>query len=154
MNELPSFFIIPVVLVVSLGIYLGILLQKLKEQKQYINKQKELIAIAQKERLFSINESVRVICLGVIQKQCELSEGCVRLVNLCQLVETYKIKENCPKLLEMYEIKDLDFLDGREALSKKEKFKQDGKRLRVEEKYVTLVDIELNTLLGIANTQV
>ena len=123
-------------IVLSLSVYFGILAGKVNIQKKQIEKAtKEAVEKAHKREL-SILESIEIISKGVIQDQCEISEGCLRIKNLKDQLEYFSTDLDLSSFDQMYsEIEQFATLEARKALSKQERFDQDKKRFKVESEY-------------------
>src|SRR5690606_23731544 len=89
------------------------------------------------ERLEYWRESARIVALAVVQEQCDLSEGCLRLrYILNQLGDTRGMLEAMGDELAPFATHK-----ARQELGLHERFKQDQQRLMIEEKYrVELLD--------------
>jgi hypothetical protein len=141
------------VVVFGLAIYLGILLNKLRLQK-IANQQLQLQLEEQKKKRFDdIRDSLRIIALAVTQDQCEVSEGCIRIKKLLDLLEDF----NAPQLDTFHEafteFDQFDYLDARKSLSKQEKFRQDNRRYMLEEKYHNSIKKSCQHLLTMLRQQ-
>jgi|SRR5690554_3852124 len=116
-------------IILGLSIYAGILFARLRKQNQEI-------AVGQAKRLNYLHESIATIALAMQQGQCELSEGCIRLVVLLDNLpnaEKAGFAQRFPKLHEMYErIKHMPTHDARKQLPKKELHKMDKERQQLE----------------------
>lgn len=76
-------------------------------------------------------ESARIVALAVVQEQCDLSEGCLRLrYILNQLGDTRSVLE-----LMGEELAPFATHKKRQELELSERFKQDQMRLMIEEKF-------------------
>ena len=146
-NQNIIFFILAV-FVFGLSVYLGIVLNKVKAQKKYIREQRiKAQEEADKRELF-ILESLEVISKGVIQDQCEVSEGCLRIK---------KLKDQLPYLSQqidlsvfdmMYrDIEQFDILDARKELSNQARYDQDKARFKVENEYSDRIKESCQVLL-------
>lgn len=128
-------FTLLAVVVFVLATYLGFLINKLRLQKKMNElREKELEQLrAQREQ--SLVESVQIIARAVINEQCEISEGCIRIKKLLELLD-YDIQGPMSAIDQLYlELEGFAYLDERDALSKQEKFDQDRKRFGVEDKW-------------------
>lgn len=90
------------------------------------------------ERLDYWRESARIVALAVVQEQCDLSEGCLRLrYILNQLGDTRVTLEAMGEELAPFATHK-----ARQSLALEERFKQDQQRLMIEDKYrVELLDL-------------
>lgn len=85
----------------------------------------------------SIVESLRIISLAVIQQQCEVAEGCIRIKKLLDYLPNLERKPEYDLFEELYDkLKDFDYLQARERLSNQERYQQDKKRWVIESDYV------------------
>ncbi|MCO4321316.1 DUF2489 domain-containing protein [Aliidiomarina quisquiliarum] len=118
-----------VLIILGLSVYAGILFSRLYKQNQQV-------AAGQAKRLNYLHESIATISLAMQQGQCELSEGCIRLVVLLDNLpnaEKAGFAQRFPKIHEMYErIKHMPTHDARKQLSKKELHKLDREREQLE----------------------
>lgn len=88
------------------------------------------------KRNLALFESLRIISLAVVQGQCEISEGCLRIKKLMELIEGLEPKKEYEVFSEVYEeIRGFAYLEARDALSNQERFEQDTKRYQIEQKY-------------------
>ncbi len=119
-----------------LSIYLGLIINQVKKQKVVFERQrKKAVEAAVKRELF-ILESIEIICKGVIQDQCEVSEGVLRIKNLKDQLEYMSMDMDLQVFDQMYsEIEQFDTLEARSELSKQERFNQDKKRFSIENEY-------------------
>ncbi|PIK16362.1 MAG: hypothetical protein CES88_06365 [Halobacteriovorax sp. JY17] len=84
-----------------------------------------------------ILESLDIISKALIQEQCEVSEGCIRIR---MLVDKSKMLDSSKKDYEVFfnmyqELKNFKTHEKRNELSKQEIMKEDIDRFKVEEKY-------------------
>lgn len=136
-------FIIAITVIGALAFYTGSLLFKLKIQKQ----RKENTA---KLRIEKIIDSIQTIALAIEQQQCNLSEGCIRLVHLLECLPVFnkpKLNEQYPAVYELFKaVEHLPTHETRKAQSKKETFKQDMFREELEAKLASKILNEVSTL--------
>ncbi|MEO9943729.1 MAG: DUF2489 domain-containing protein [Paraglaciecola sp.] len=136
-------FIIALIVIGALAFYAGSLLFQLKVQTQ----RKENTA---KLRIEKIIESIQTIALAIEQQQCNLSEGCIRLVHLLECLPVSNkpnVNEQYPALYELFiAVEHLPTHDKRKAQSKKETFKQDVFREELEAKLSSKILNEVSTL--------
>lgn len=133
-NQILIFTLLSVI-VFTLATYLGFVLNKVKVQNKINKLHLQEIEQLRIQRELSIKESIRILAKAVRDEQCEISEGCIRIVKLCEIIDLQNLK-GFDVFNELYqEIKDFPFLEQRESLSKQEKFGQDNKRFAIEQKY-------------------
>lgn len=131
-------------LVLGLSIYAGMLLTQLYKQNQRT-------AVGEEKRLAYLHESIATIALAMQQKQCELSEGCIRLVvlleNLPQASEE-KFPVKFPVIHSMYEkIKHMPTHKARQQYPKKEIAKMDREREQFERELEEGIQTDVNQIL-------
>jgi hypothetical protein len=140
------------VIVFVLATYLGFLLNKIRIQKKIQELNEKEIELLRSEREQSIKESIRILARAVINKQCEVSEGCLRIKKLLELIELdINTTEIAPIETVYDEIKDFAYLDARDALTKQEKFSQDKQRFAIENKHQDAVVKACEGLLSYLN---
>lgn len=131
------------VVIVSLGIYAGQLLSKLKVQKEKQQQKRE-------ERLVNINQSIQTIAFAMLQQQCNLSEGAIRIFKILESVPIIPLPDygaQYPALFKLYEhVKELPTHEARNELSKKERRLQDRDREQQESELESQILHELESL--------
>ena len=133
-----------VAIIIALAFYAGMLLQRLNKQKKL--QQQALIA---KQRSLNnhdkkVFDSILLITRAMQQEQCEFDEGCWRL---SVLLSSLKTVTELPAIFALYdEIKDLAILDARKALTKKERMREDYKRMTALTKMHDSVVTDLDSL--------
>lgn len=131
------------VVIVSLGIYAGQLLSKLKVQKEKQQQKRE-------ERLVNINQSIQTIAFAMLQQQCNLSEGAIRIFKILESVPIIPLPDygaQYPALFKLYEhVKELPTHEARNQLSKKERRLQDRDREQQESELESQILHELESL--------
>lgn len=117
-------------IIAILAAYAGMLLARLKRQRQ---QRRELEKQAVNERKEKIAESIRIISDAMLRDECDISEGSIRLVKLLTAIPASEPKDwptEYPSLFEFYDrIKHMPIMDARKALAKKERRKLDKERL-------------------------
>lgn len=130
-------FVVLGVVAFGLAVYLGILVNKLRQQKKAEEEVLNYIAEKNQKKIEDINESLRIIALAVIQDQCEVSEGCIRIKKLIDLSEELKDEASLSYIHTAYlDFEQFPFLEERKKLSKQEKFRQDNRRFDLEKKHM------------------
>jgi len=122
-------FCIGAVIIVSLGIYAGRLLFLLKAQNQ---KQ----GIVRQQRIENMQSSIQTIAFDMVQQQCDLSEGVIRI---CRLLEALPItplpdyEKEYPAIHELFHlVKQYPTHEARAAQTKQLRRKQDKERQQYE----------------------
>lgn len=138
-NEIyPYLLIILGFVVLILAIYLGFLYNELAKQKRKREAIQAQLLERRRKRDSGIYESLRIIGLAVLQNQCEVSEGCIRIHKLISLLDEsdFEKKQEYDLFEELYlKLKPFAYLEAREQLSKQEKYDQDKERFAVEDEY-------------------
>jgi hypothetical protein len=129
-------FISLAIVVFGLSIYLGFIFNQLKKQKELSLLKEKEYQEALKKREESILESLRLLSRAIINEQCEISEGCIRITKLKVIIPKLEENKDLKIFNQMYtEIERFPILETRNALSSKEKFNQDKERFRIEDIY-------------------
>jgi hypothetical protein len=138
-NQVTIFSILAVIVFV-LATYLGFLLNKIRIQKSINQANQQQLEKLKQDRENSVKESLEIIAKAVIQKQCEISEGCIRIKKLMDSIDMYQGFDGHEVFDKMYdEIKDFAILEERKKLTKQEKFTQDNQRFAIEKRYETQI---------------
>lgn len=136
------------VVVFVLATYLGFLLNKVKLQKKMNALRDQELETLRKQREQSIRESIIMIARAVVNEQCEVSEGVIRIKNLSDIIGMDSL-DILKSINEMYErIKDFAILEERNSMPKQEKFNQDKKRFAIEDEYSAEVKKACKSILG------
>lgn len=119
------------IIVIALAFYAGKLLKQLAEQKNQQAQQKLAQQQALKKHDKKILDSVLLITRAMQAQQCEFDEGCWRLSVLLSSLKTFTdLSAQFPSIYALYdEIKDMAILDARKQLTKKERMREDYKRM-------------------------
>jgi hypothetical protein len=129
-------FIVLGLFIFVLAIYLGVLLNQVKKQKIALTRQKNKESAAALKRELFILESIEIITKGVIQDQCEVSEGVLRIKHLKDQLDYMSMDMDFQVIDQMFsEIDQFDTLESRSELTKQERFDQDKKRFSIENEY-------------------
>jgi hypothetical protein len=134
--------VIGALIIAGLSFYAGKLIWQVKAQNALIEKKRaEYIAEQTKkrqERNAKLADSINLIAKAMKEKQCEYSEGCLRiwvLISQYGFEKQVNLEETYPGIHQMYEVvKDMPTHDARKKYSKKEIFKMDTERWRAEER--------------------
>ncbi|EKE73016.1 DUF2489 domain-containing protein [Gallaecimonas xiamenensis] len=115
--------VIGALIVVALAFYAGKLLFMVKAQRQ-----KEEAFLAEHNQ--KLEKSIRIIAAAMLEDQCELSEGVIRIrVLMDHLLPYQAYGDRFPALFDLYErVKDLPTHEARQAQDKKERRRQDRER--------------------------
>ncbi|WPC74039.1 DUF2489 domain-containing protein [Vibrio porteresiae] len=134
--------------IIGLATYAGYLLLQLKKQKVL---QAQHRALAIEKRNANIFDSVNILCLAVIQGQCDVSEASIRIYNIMDYVQGEQrvehFEQEFPALSELYHIvKDMARGDARNALPKRERMEQNLARMKAEARLSDAIVDELKGL--------
>lgn len=121
-------------IIAALAFYAGKLLWQLQQQRQQMQqKQQQLTA----ERKKYLTDSIVLICKAMLEQQCELSEGALRLWVLLDHLAPDRIPEpntTYTGLYQMYQVvKDMPTHESRNKQDKVITKQQDKVRLQAEE---------------------
>ena len=109
------FLFVALAIIASLAFYAGSLLFKLRSQQQVRNQKTQL-------RIANISQSIQTIAKALEQKQCNLSEGCIRLFHLLEALPVKNkpdFSQQFTGLYSLYEqVKDLPTHEARNTLTK------------------------------------
>ncbi|CAH9055323.1 hypothetical protein PSECIP111951_02780 [Pseudoalteromonas holothuriae] len=134
--------VVGALIIAGLSFYAGKLLWQLKEQKARLEKHQsersEKLVQARQKRNAKLADSINLLARAMKEKQCEYSEGCLRvwvLISQYSFAEEVELQAAYPGVHQMYEVvKDMPTHDARKKYSKKEVFKMDSERWRAEQR--------------------
>lgn len=134
--------IVGAIIIAGLSFYAGKLIWQVKAQNALIEKKRAEHLAEQKrkrqERNAKLADSINLIAKAMREKQCEYSEGCLRiwvLISQYGFEKEVNLEETYPGIYQMYEVvKEMPTHDARKKYSKKEIFKMDTERWRAEER--------------------
>ena len=86
-----------VLIILSLAIYAGRLLSKVAQQNKALAAQQLAQQQAITARNSKISESIRLIAKAIVEQQCELSEGAIRISRLLETIHV-TVDANYPQL--------------------------------------------------------
>lgn len=142
------------IIISTLVAYALILLIKLQRQ---IKKRDQLIVQREqnkREKNTNVLSSILLISRAILEKQCDLSEGCWRLSVLIESLPEYEVrlKAQIPAIFNLYnQIKHMPILDARKTLSKKETLSLDLQRMGIEQELEKQVLIEIDSFIPTVN---
>lgn len=141
-------------IILGLGFYAGKLLAQLKEQQR-----QSQLKLAQhqadiKKHNDYLLDSIHLIAKAILEQQCELSEGAIRI---CRLLEKLYLSEDAhfptqyPALHQLDEfLADYPTHDGYKALKKQERMRFDVKRAEQELALKSAIEAECVKLVDLA----
>ena len=125
------------IIIAGLAFYAGRLLIQVKAQNANIAAKQAQYQAQQAEKNLKLSDSINLIAKAMKEKQCEYSEGCLRiwvLMSQYQFEQDVDLITEYPGVHKMYEVvKDMPTHQARKKYSKKEIFQQDSLRWRKEE---------------------
>ena len=130
----------------AIAAYYLIKLQKVsKNEKEQAERNKEAW-LSHKNELI---KDIKFIANSMIQEQCEITEGCMRLGYLVPKVDdTEEIKAKFESLFNHYQATtNMPIKEAYKALTRKEQFKLDSQRLKLEAKNKSAVLNDCQVLL-------
>lgn len=143
--------IIGSLIIVGLAFYAGKLLQQVKQQKLRQQQEAELQQQKLAEKKHYLQESIVLISRAMLEQQCELSEGALRLwVLLDHWPQTDKPDpiQSYPGLYQMYQVvKDMPTHQARKEQDKKLTRQQDKLRQQAEIDLKAVIEADVQLLL-------
>lgn len=143
--------IIGSLIIVGLAFYAGKLLQQVKQQKLRQQQEAELQQQKLTEKKHYLQESIVLISRAMLEQQCELSEGALRLwVLLDHWPQTDKPDpiQSYPGLYQMYQVvKDMPTHQARKEQDKKLTRQQDKLRQQAEIDLKAVIEADVQLLL-------
>ncbi len=147
-----ALMVIGALIIAGLAFYAGTLLWRLKLQREAFARQEAEYAKAREVRNGKLADSINLIARAMKEKQCEYSEGCLRV---WVLMSQYQFFDGCdpatefPAILKMYDVvKEMPTHEARKKYSKKEIFKLDSERWRAEMELEEQIMADVEKLLG------
>jgi hypothetical protein len=129
-------FIIGALFIAALAFYAGTLLRQVKQQNEKAAVNNAKLQEQRQQKNLKLADSINLIAKAMKQKQCEYSEGCLRVwVLMSQYIfdSDENIEQQYPGILKMYDVvKEMPTHDARKKYSKKEIFKMDSARWQAE----------------------
>ncbi|MCQ9121351.1 hypothetical protein BKG95_10700 [Rodentibacter pneumotropicus] len=111
-----------------------------------LKRQKKAFLQAKMQRTTRLKESIEIIARAMKSKECNHSEGVIRLAML--LMPFGKNLQPYPAMMQLYEIvQDMPTHEARKALEKQERMRLDLKRESAEAKFEQEILEELSQLL-------
>ncbi|MBN6074450.1 DUF2489 domain-containing protein [Aggregatibacter actinomycetemcomitans] len=111
-----------------------------------LQKQKKALQQARRNRINRIKESLEIIAKAMLNSDCNLSEGVLRLKMLLEPVGM--ALKHYPAMWQLYEtVEDMPTHDARKELKKNERMRLDLHRESAEAELESKIKLELNRLL-------
>lgn len=131
------------VVILGLSVYAGILLRRVKDQQLALQK-------VIKKRNATLMDSINLIAKAMVQGQCNLSEGAIRLtvlLNELRLSQPINFDAEYPNLHALYQVvKDMPTHEVRKERSKKEIRQLDAEREKHEQRLEASIIEEMKQL--------
>ncbi len=135
-------------ILITLSVVAGYYLLKVKKAKrqQKQNTQENLQAWTGKQE--ELAADIRFIANSMLQQQCEITEGCLRLKVLMDRLDENLQHQAQFKTIQLHYQKtsDMPHHQAYKALTKKQQFKQDQLRFQLEEQHRQQVLVEAKSL--------
>ena len=131
--------ILGAIIIAGLAFYAGRLLLQVKVQNEKVAEKKAQYQAQQAQKNLKLSDSINLIAKAMKEKQCEYSEGCLRiwvLMSQYQFEKEQDLALAYPGVFKMYDaVKEMPTHQARKKYSKKEIFQQDSLRWRKEEEF-------------------
>lgn len=132
-------FILAVLIIAALAGYAFFLQREVKKKQQEAiaadTAERELAQQNLDKRNNSIISDIRFIAQALMTEQCEVTEGVLRIHHLADVIDTDLMLQ--PEFSTLHEhfnqCKDMAIKESYKQLSKKQRFRQDNQRFRLEE---------------------
>ena len=140
--------IVGIAIILALASYAGWLLSKLYKQNQ---QRQQLMQAAIVKRNSKIVESVNIIALAALQKQCDLSEAAIRLYMIMDQLQgsmQLAFPTRFPALFELYQVvENMPRGEARKKMAKHDRMKADFARMDAEARLEAAILPELEEIL-------
>ncbi len=145
-----ALILIAAAIIISLSTVAGYYLLKLKKVKQQQNQQAQENQQAWIDKQEELASDIRFIANSMLQKQCEITEGCLRLKVLMDRLDENLQHQAEFKTIQLHyqQTSNMPHHHAYKALTKKQQFKQDQLRFQLEEQHRSQVLIEAKLLSG------
>lgn len=143
--------VIGALIIIGLAFYAGKLLWLVQQQKRQQEQDEQKRLAQQQEKKRYLRESIVLISRAMLEQQCELSEGSLRLwVLMDHWVEADKpdAVTTYPGLYQMYKVvKDMPTHQARKEQDKKLTRQQDKTRLQAEKELKDFIEADVRLIL-------
>lgn len=152
MNSTILLLLAAAVIVAALAFYAGKLLWQLQQQTK--QRQQDELQYQQKlaDKRRYLTDSIILICRAMLEQQCELSEGALRVWVLLDHLQPDRQPDpvlSYPGLHQMYQVvKDMPTHEARKQQSKQQLFQQDKIRLNAEQELKQAILADSKALLA------
>ena len=151
MNSTILLLLAAAVIVAALAFYAGKLLWQLQQQTK--QRQQDELQYQQKlaDKRRYLTDSIILICRAMLEQQCELSEGALRVWVLLDHLQPDRQPDpvlSYPGLHQMYQVvKDMPTHEARKQQTKQQLFQQDKIRLNAEQELKRAILADSKALL-------
>ncbi len=144
-----SLLIAALLIIAVLAGYAVYLLRKVREQEARMQQEEAEAELQLRQHQQELVKDIRFIARSVLQEQCDISEGVLRLEYLLRGLDPDMWQRNELESLRDHhqEISDMPILDAYRALTPKQQFELDKKRFRLEETNKSAIERELHWLV-------
>ncbi|MBU2113864.1 MAG: DUF2489 domain-containing protein [Gammaproteobacteria bacterium] len=152
MNSTILLLLAAAVIVAALAFYAGKLLWQLQQQTK--QRQQDELQYQQKlaDKRRYLTDSIILICRAMLEQQCELSEGALRVWVLLDHLQPDRQPDpvlSYPGLHQMYQVvKDMPTHEARKQQTKQQLFQQDKIRLNAEQELKQAILADSKALLA------
>lgn len=150
---MPSLTLILIVLaaliIAVLAGYAVYLLRKVREQEKLQQQEEAAAELQLRQHQEELVKDIRFIARSVLQDQCDISEGVLRLEYLLRGLDADVWQRHELSTLREHhnDIRDMPILDAYRALTPKQQFALDKKRFQLEEANKPAIERELHWLV-------
>ncbi len=138
-------------IVIGLAFYAGQLLWQLKIQTEQQKKRKHAFDKEKAIKNIKLSDSINLIAKAMKEKQCEYSEGCLRvwvLMSQYTFDEQVNLEATYPGVFKMYQVvEEMPTHKARKKYSKKEIFNMDKVRINAEKELEDEIKPDLAKLI-------
>lgn len=123
---------------------------QVKKQNAQLKEEQEAQKKAWREKKEELAKDIRFIAHSMVQQQCEITEGCMRIkVLMDHLDGDLQFKPEFKTIQQVFSLtSDMPTHQAYKDLNRKEQFKLDNKRYKIEDEHRELVLAEAKTLVN------
>jgi maltodextrin utilization protein YvdJ len=141
--------VLAVIIIAALSTYAVYLTRKVKAVEQRQAEEEAEAALNLRNKQLELVSDIRFIARSVLEAQCEITEGVLRLHYLIQALDpdTWHQDELATVRQHYGATSAMPILDAYKQLSKKEQFQLDKQRLTLEDQHKNAIERELKWLV-------
>ena len=145
----PVLIVLAVIIVAALAGYAVYLLGQVREQENRQLQEEAAAELQLRQHQEELVKDIRFVARSVVQGQCDISEGVLRLEYLIRgLDPEVWLRHELTSLREHHnDIRDMPILDAYRALTPKQQFALDKQRFQLEEANKPAIERELHWLI-------